>query len=91
MTEESVEKTRKKVRRRVEDALRKLDLDRSSGREKLETVCRILGVKAEVRYWVDGRHYAEYLCGCRDYSTILTDGTIGWGGWREACSFEHAE
>ena len=26
-------------------------------------------------------------CGCVDFSTILSNGSLGWGGWTEACSW----
>lgn len=29
-----------------------------------------------------------YECGCVSYTTVLSDGSLGWGGWDERCS-EH--
>ena len=24
-------------------------------------------------------------CGCIEYTTILSDGSLGWGGWTDSC------
>ena len=29
-----------------------------------------------------------YPCGCLQFSTVLSDGSLGWGGWDESC-FDH--
>lgn len=30
-----------------------------------------------------------YPCGCVVFSTILSDGSLGCGGWRDPCSWDH--
>ena len=34
---------------------------------------------------VDGTYFKEWPCGCRDYHTVLSDGTMGWGNWFVFC------
>jgi hypothetical protein len=39
--------------------------------------------------WSGSEVGIAYPCGCISYSTILSDGSLGIGGWDDPCSFEH--
>lgn len=47
---------------------------------------RGIPVKFDDPDYEDGpRIGTAHPCGCLDFSTILSDGSLGWGGWSDPC------
>ena len=42
------------------------------------------GENYQVRW--GGEYGTAYPCGCVNYETVLSDGSIGWGSWMDECS-----
>jgi len=41
-------------------------------------------------HW-QGEAGTAFPCGCVAYTTVLSDGSLGWGSWSDPCSIEHMD